>query len=76
MLASRSSAWSVNDEKLSLTDSLDLSHLTPYVATLLLRWIYTDVIYLPSDQQAIIELLSAANKYQLPQLKEKLELKC
>lgn len=74
MLASRSSAWSANDEKLSSTDSLDLSHLTPYVATLLLRWIYTDVIYLPSDQQAIIELLSAANKYQLPQLKEKLEL--
>lgn len=71
VLAARGSNWSSADENLSSTDSLDLSHLSPHVATLLLRWIYTDAIFLPSDQPAIIELLSASNKYHLPQLKEK-----
>ena len=71
VLAARGSNWSLKDENLSMTDSLDFSHLSTHVATLLLRWIYTDAIFLPSDQPAVIELLSASNKYHLPQLKEK-----
>lgn len=71
ILAARSDRWTPGDEKLSSTDSLDLSHLTPFVATILIRWVYTDAIMLPSDQSAVIELLSASNKYHLPQLKEK-----
>lgn len=71
VLATRSSHWSLSDETLNTTDTLDLSHLSPHVAVLLLRWVYTDAIFLPSDQTAIIELLSATNQYQLKQLKEK-----
>ena len=71
MLAARSAHWKPNDDKLSETKVLDLRHLTPFVATIFIRWVYTDVIMLPSDQSAVIELLSASNKYRLPQLKEK-----
>lgn len=71
VLATRSSSWSPADETLGSSDSLDLSHLSPHVAVLLLRWVYTDAVFLPSDQTAVIELLSATNQYQLTQLKEK-----
>lgn len=71
VLASRSNQWSTSDDKLSNTDTLDFTHLTPFVAACLLRWVYMDTISMPSDQTAIIELLSAANKYRLPQMKEK-----
>ena len=70
VLAARSRSWS-KDETLTSTSELDLSHMTSYVAGLMLRWIYTDNITLPSEQGAMIELLSASNIYNLVQLKEK-----
>ena len=70
VLAARSRQWS-KDETLASTMELDLSHMTPYVAGTMLRWIYTDSIMLPSEQAAMIELLSASNLYNLQQLKEK-----
>lgn len=45
--------------------------MTSFVAAGMLRWVYTDSIILPSEQAAVIELLAAANKYRLNQLKEK-----
>lgn len=70
VLACRSRRWN-QDETLSSTSELDLSHMTPFVAGSMIRWVYTDSIILPSDQDAMIELLSATNTYHLPRLKEK-----
>ena len=70
VLAARSRRWN-QDETLTSTSELDLSHMTPFVAGSMVRWVYTDSIILPSEQIAMIELLSAANKYHLPELKEK-----
>ena len=71
ILCSRSNSWVSKDEDLLNTSVLDLTHLTPYVANILIRWVYTDTISMPSDQTATIELLGAANMYQLPPLKQK-----
>ena len=71
VLNARSTQWNQSDENLLSTESLDLTHLTPYVASILIRWVYTDTIILPQEQSAIIELLSATNKYRLNELKEK-----
>ena len=71
VLVARSRHWNNKDETLSSTTELDLSHMTPFVAVSLVRWVYTDVIVLPTDQDAVIELLSASNRYQLIPLKEK-----
>ena len=71
VLASRSRHWNLKDETLATTSEIDLSHMTPFVAASMIRWVYTDGVVLPSDQTATIELLAAANVYQLTQLKEK-----
>ena len=71
MLVSRSHHWNLKDESLSSTPELDLSHMTSFVAISLMRWVYTDNIVIPSDQDATIELLAASNRYQLNALKEK-----
>ena len=76
ILVARSRHWSTNDETLSSTSQLDLSNMTPFVAVGLVRWVYTDVIVLPTDQDAVIELLAASNHYQLTPLKEKLVSAC
>lgn len=70
VLAARSRHWS-QDETLASTPELDFSYMTPFVAGSMIRWAYTDNIILPSEQTAMIEMLSAANKYRLTQLKEK-----
>ena len=70
VLAARSRHWS-QDETLTSTRELDFTDMTPFVAGSMIRWVYTDSIILPSDQAAMIELLSAANKYHLNPLKEK-----
>ena len=61
VLNARSTQWNQSDENLLSTESLDLTHVTPYVASILIRWVYTDTIILPQEQSAIIELLSATN---------------
>lgn len=71
VLVARSRHWNKKDEALSNTTEIDLSNMTSFVAVSLVRWVYTDVIVLPSDQDAIIELLAASNSYQLLPLKEK-----
>ena len=68
----RSHHWSSRDDSLSSTAELDLTSMTPFVAISLIRWVYTDMIVLPSDQDAVIELLAASNRYHLFPLKEKL----
>lgn len=70
VLVARSRHWT-QDETLSSSDTLDLSHMTSLVAGCMLRWVYTDSVILPSEQAAMIELLAATNKYHLGQLKEK-----
>ncbi len=71
VLAARSRHWSNQDETLAATQELNFGHMTPFVAGSMIRWVYTDSIILPSEQTAMIELLSAANKYHLAPLKEK-----
>ena len=71
VLCARSQHWTSTDEDLVKTDTLDLKHLTPYVANLMLKWVYTDAIIMPQEQSATIELLSSANQFKLGQLKEK-----
>ena len=70
VLAARSRHWS-QDETLTSTQELDFSHMTPFVAGSMLRWVYTDSVILPSEQAAMIEMLAASNKYHLNPLKEK-----
>ena len=76
VLVARSRHWNNKDETLSSTTQLDLSHMTPFVAVSLVRWVYTDVIVLPTDQDAVIELLGASDRYQLTPLKEKSGAMC
>ncbi len=71
ILCCRSNKWLPDDEELLNTTILDLTHLSPQVANILLRWVYTDTIVMPTVQSSTIELLSSANMYQLPQLKDK-----
>ena len=71
VLAARSRHWNPKDETLSSTLELDFTHMTPFVAASMLRWVYTDSVVLPSEQSAIIELLGASNLYHLTHLKEK-----
>ena len=71
MLVSRSRQWNPKDEILSSTTEIDLSEMTQFVALSMLRWVYSDTIVMPSDHDAIIELLAASNRYQLTALKEK-----
>ncbi len=71
MLASRSRHWNPKDENLAMTTEIDLSHMTSFVASSMIRWTYTDSVILPTDQAATIEMLAAANKYHLLPLKEK-----
>ena len=71
VLVSRSCQWNPADKTLTATSELDLSHMMPFVAISLIRWVYTDSIVLPSDQDATIELLGASHCYQLSALKEK-----
>ena len=71
VLAACSRQWNPKDETLSSTLELDLTHMTPFVAASMLRWVYTDSVVLPSEQSAIIELLGASNMYHLTHLKEK-----
>ena len=71
VLVARSRHWSSKDDTLTSISQLDLSNMTPFMAISLVRWVYTDIIVLPTDQDAVIELLAASNRYQLTQLKEK-----
>ena len=71
VLVARSRHWCNKDETLSSTTQLDLSNMTPFLAVSLIRWVYTDMIVLPTNQDAVIELLAASNRYQLTPLKEK-----
>jgi len=56
---------------MSFTKEIDLSSLTPNVATTIIKWVYTNQIYLPQDEMFVIETLVGAERYKLTELKEK-----
>ena len=68
ILTSRSQLWA---DKLPKMNNLDLTKMTPSVATSMIHSCYDDSTILPSDLTAVIELLKAARKYRLEYLKNK-----
>ena len=71
ILATRSSHWDDQDDRMSSTKEIDLSSLTPNVATTIIKWVYTNQVYLPQDEEFVIETLVGAERYKLIELKEK-----
>ena len=71
ILATRSSGWDNQDDRMSHTKELDLSHLSPNVAVTIIKWAYTDQVQLPQDEAFVTETLVGAEKYKLVELKEK-----
>jgi len=71
ILATRSSHWDSQDDRMSSTKEIDLSSLTPNVATAIIKWVYTNQVYLPQDEVFVIETLVGAERYKLTELKEK-----
>ena len=71
ILATRSSGWDHQDDRMSHTKELDLSHLSPNVAVTIIKWVYTDQVQLPQDEAFVTETLVGAEKYKLVELKEK-----
>ena len=71
ILATRSSGWDNQDDRMSHTKELDLSHLSPNVAVTIIKWVYTDQVQLPQDEAFVSETLVGAEKYKLVELKEK-----
>lgn len=73
ILATRSSSWDHEDDRMSHTKELDLSHLSPNVAVAIIKWVYTNQVQLPQDEAFVMETLVGAEKYKLIELKEKCE---
>ena len=71
ILATRSSCWDNQDDRMSHTKEIDLSHLSPNVAVTIIKWVYTDQVQLPQDEAFVMETLVGAEKYKLIALKEK-----
>ena len=71
ILGTRSSHWDSQDDRMSSTKEIDLSSLTPNVATTIMKWVYTNQVYLPQDEMFVIETLVGAERYKLTELKEK-----
>ena len=71
ILATRSSSWDHEDDRMSHTKELDLSHLSPNVAVAIIKWVYTNQVQLPQDEAFVMETLVGAEKYKLIELKEK-----
>lgn len=71
VLSVRSSAWC--ERPLSETQRLDIFEFRDDVVRCLFQWIYKDVVELPDndDDDFTLQLVAAANKYQLNSLKEK-----
>ena len=71
ILATRSSGWDSQDDRMTHTKELDLSHLSPSVAVTIIKWVYTDQVQLPQDEEFVTETLVGAERYKLIELKEK-----
>ncbi|XP_030078126.1 rabankyrin-5 isoform X1 [Microcaecilia unicolor] len=71
VLAARSDAWSLSN--LASTKELDLSDANSEVTMAMLRWIYTDELYLREDDVFLTELMKLANRFQLQLLRERCE---
>ncbi|KAL7303079.1 hypothetical protein TKK_0004294 [Trichogramma kaykai] len=66
VLAARSDSWSSLAEK----SVLDWKHLDESIASVLLKWIYTDSV---SEDQLSLELMKAASSFGLTELMERCE---
>jgi ankyrin repeat protein len=73
ILAARSEAWNPSDPALLDTSEIDFSDLSVTAASTLVKWIYTNSVLAFSNQALVIELLGAANKFKLKELKDKCE---
>ena len=71
ILAARSEAWNPSDPALLDTSEIDFSDLSVTAASTLVKWIYTNSVLAFSNQALVIELLGAANKFKLKELKDK-----
>lgn len=71
VLSVRSAAWS--ERPLSEVQRLDIFEFREDVVRCLFQWIYKDVVELPNDDddEFTLQLVAAANRYQLISLKEK-----
>ncbi|KAL5017224.1 hypothetical protein ScPMuIL_006813 [Solemya velum] len=72
VLSARSDEWGVED--LSQTSELDMSDINYDVAFGMLKWVYTDVISIKTEDTFLLELLRAATKFKLVALRKRCEI--
>ncbi|GFR77207.1 ankyrin repeat and FYVE domain-containing protein 1 [Elysia marginata] len=71
ILSARSDYWGVPD--LSLVSVLDLTDIQHDVAYSLIRWIYTNEINIKAHDSFLLELLRAATRFKLEELRKRCE---
>ncbi|KAI8782408.1 rabankyrin-5 isoform X2 [Biomphalaria glabrata] len=71
ILSARSSDWGVAD--LQVVSELDMKDIHHDVAYALIRWIYTDEINIQAQDSFLLQLLRAATKYKLEELRNRCE---
>lgn len=71
VLAARGDHWSNRD--LNEINQLELADISSAVGLTLMKWVYTDKAEIPHDEAFLIELVKAATKYRLKELKERCE---
>ncbi|KAH9525635.1 Ankyrin repeat and FYVE domain-containing protein 1, partial [Bulinus truncatus] len=71
ILSARSSDWGVPD--LQVISELDMKDIRHDVAYALIKWIYTDEINIQAQDSFLLELLRAATKYKLEELRNRCE---
>ncbi|KAK6967507.1 rabankyrin-5, partial [Biomphalaria glabrata] len=71
ILSARSSDWGVAD--LQVISELDMKDIHHDVAYALIRWIYTDEINIQAQDSFLLQLLRAATKYKLEELRNRCE---
>ncbi|XP_055862003.1 rabankyrin-5-like [Biomphalaria glabrata] len=71
ILSARSSDWGVAD--LQVVSELDMKDIHQDVAYALIRWIYTDEINIQAQDSFLLQLLRAATKYKLEELRNRCE---
>uniref|UniRef100_A0A6P8I0Z8 Rabankyrin-5-like n=1 Tax=Actinia tenebrosa TaxID=6105 RepID=A0A6P8I0Z8_ACTTE len=71
VLAARSDHWCSRD--LNEVNELELTDISRDVGLTLMKWVYTDKATFPKDESFLIQLVKAANKYKLKDLRHRCE---
>ncbi|XP_028400515.1 rabankyrin-5-like isoform X2 [Dendronephthya gigantea] len=71
IMAARSDFWSSRD--LNELSELELTDISAEVGLALMRWVYTDKVAIKSEENFLVDLVKAANRYKLAELRGRCE---